>query len=233
MTAAEALRTVIAQAAPVLRRAAASLWLEPGLERRYVEYLYAMHGVVRASVPLMAVAASRCDDLAPTDPTAGPLAAYLRHHIVEEKGHDEWLLADLRALAVDPSPAVARPPSGPVARLVGPQYYWACHHHPVALLGYIAVLESHAPDPGLAEWIVARAGVPESAVRTVRAHAALDSGHAEALYQVVSSLPLTAEQRQALTRSALYTVDALTSVLDDVVRRARRDNSTPIGGRHD
>src|SRR2546429_520773 len=38
-----------------------------------------------------------------------------------------------------------RPPADSTARAVGAQYYWIRHHHPVALLGYVAVLEGRPP----------------------------------------------------------------------------------------
>ena len=37
------------------------------------------------------------------------------------------------------------PPS--VAGLVGSQYYWILHHHPVAFLGYVALMEGYPPTP--------------------------------------------------------------------------------------
>ena len=40
---------------------------------------------------------------------------------------------------------IARPPAPAVAALVGAQYYWVLHHHPVALLGYIGLLEGYPP----------------------------------------------------------------------------------------
>jgi len=41
---------------------------------------------------------------------------------------------------------------------VGAQYYWIHHFHPVALLGYIAVLEGRPPSPTLVEELIERTG---------------------------------------------------------------------------
>ena len=193
------LRTTLEQATPALRAASARLWGPPGLTRRYVAYLGAMHGVLRASVPLMELAAQHAGP--------GPLGGYLRRHIVEERGHDGWILADLAAAGVTPDLTAAPPPA--VARLVGPQYYWILHHDPVALLGYIAVLEGNAPAPGLAPRIVARTGLPPGAVRTVRDHAALDVAHADEVLALLDALPSTAAQLHTIVLSALSTVGAL------------------------
>jgi hypothetical protein len=207
MNASLVLRTTLEQVTPALRAAAAQLWREPGLNRRYVAYLSAMHGVLRASVPLMELAARHAEWHAEQNVESGALGRYLRRHIVEERGHDEWVLADLAAAGVTPDVTVAPPPV--VARLVGPQYYWILHHDPVALLGYIAVLEGNAPAPELAGLIVARTGLPPGAVRTVREHAALDVAHADEVLALLDLLPLTAAQLHTVVLSALSTVDAL------------------------
>jgi hypothetical protein len=207
------LRAVLGQAEPALRGAAAVLWSEPGLDERYPRYLQAMHGVLRASVPLMERAAARCAELDPRDPSADRLRGYLVHHAAEERGHDVWAMEDLALLGGDPAAVRDEQPWSEVAALVGPQYYWIEHYHPVALLGYIAVLEGNAPRPGLAEWISAATGVPDAAVRTVREHADLDTGHTEAIYRLLDSLSLDSVQARAVTVSALYTADALIDLL--------------------
>ncbi|MFJ3930171.1 MULTISPECIES: iron-containing redox enzyme family protein [unclassified Streptomyces] len=218
-TAAEALRARMRLTEPAVRAATSALWCAPGLARRYPQYLRLMHGVVRASVPLMERAAARCALL--RDPVAGPLARYLAAHIEEERGHDAWLAADLAALGHDPARALGRPPPPAVASLVGAQYYWIEHHHPVALLGYIAVLEGNAPAPWLADRVVRSAGVPATALRTVRAHADLDTGHSDALYALLDGLDLTPGQVDAVTTSALFTVDALLRLFGTLTRTPR------------
>ncbi|MCU7730687.1 iron-containing redox enzyme family protein [Actinoplanes sp. KI2] len=216
--AAATLRATIAPAAPTLRAASARLWQRPGLSGRYREYLCAMHAVVRASVPVMELAADRCVQLV-DDPVGGPLRAYLRRHIEEERGHDDWLVADLADLAAgsDPVALLAQPPSA-AAALVGPQYYWIAHAHPVAVLGYIAVLEGNAPAVRLVDRLTS-AGIPERAVRTVREHAVLDAGHAEQVFDLLDELPLTGAQLRLVSISALQTAQALAGLYADVLRR--------------
>lgn len=215
-----ALRIKLAQAAPALQAATADLWQLPGLRDRYPEYLRTMHGVLRASVPLMERAVLRCADLGPLDPVAGPLRSYLEEHIAEETGHDDWLLADLAALGPNAAAAAAEQPPPIVARLVGAQYYWIEHHHPVALLGYLAVMEGNAPAPWLADRIVSGAGVPDAAVRTVREHADLDAGHTDAVFDLLDAVPLTAAQANSVAVSALHTADALVGLFTHIVRAA-------------
>jgi hypothetical protein len=205
-----ALRVKLDLAAPALCSATAALWRPSGLARRYVEYLYAMHALIRASVPLMERAVRRCAELAAHDPVAGPLGRYLEQHTEAERGHDEWLLEDLAAAGADPAAAFGRLPSPVVADLAGAQYYWIEHHHPVALLGYILVLEDNAPAPWLADRLAAGTGLPTAAFRTVREHAELDSGHTATLDGLLDTLPLTPAQQAAVGVSALRTADGVT-----------------------
>jgi hypothetical protein len=200
------LRTTFAQAESALAKAAAEVWRQPGLRDRYAEYLRTMHGVIKASVPLMELAAVQCARH-PDDPVSAPLRAYLGRHIEEERGHDEWLLDDLAVLG-HPATVTASLPPPAVAHLVGAQYYWITHHHPVALLGYIAVMEGNAPHLSLAR-LVEEAGVPAAAVRTVREHAALDAGHTDAVFELIDSLPLTRPQVTAIAVSGLSSALAL------------------------
>ncbi|CAM5696281.1 hypothetical protein SMICM304S_07405 [Streptomyces microflavus] len=98
---------------------------------------------------------------APGDPLSEPLAAYLAEHIQEEQGHDAWLLEDLLvAGAHSPGTRSTRCRRRTWPPWSAPEYYWIEHHHPVALLGYIAVLEGYAPAPGLTDRIAGTTGLP-------------------------------------------------------------------------
>nr|WP_249924667.1 iron-containing redox enzyme family protein [Streptomyces californicus] len=197
---------------PEFRGATHHMWRSEGLLPRYRAYLCAMHAVIRASVPLMELALDRTRARTATDdPLAGPLAAYLEEHIREEEGHDAWLLEDLRAAGGSPEDALGPLPSPLIASLAGSQYYWIEHHHPVALLGYIAVLEGYAPAPGLTGRIARHTGLPAAALRTVREHAALDTEHLDELYALLSLIH---------TVSALHSLDALTRLFVRLGRSA-------------
>jgi hypothetical protein len=214
-----ALRIKLGLAAPALRAASAALWRPTGLRPRYVEYLCTMHALIRASVPLLERAALRCAELPPGDPLADPLRRYFEEHAGEERGHDAWLLADLAAAGADPAVALSRLPAPVVAELAGAQYYWIEHHHPVTLLGYILVLEGNAPAPWLADRLARQTGLPGAAFRTVRDHAALDSGHVASLYGLLDALPLTPAQEAAVAVSALRTAHGVTHLFRQLAAR--------------
>jgi Iron-containing redox enzyme len=165
----------------------------PRLTVIYPDYLVHCHTIIRASVPLMETTRERALAMAPGDPVAAGIVDYLAEHIEEERDHDEWLLADLEAVGVERSEVLARPPSPTIASAVGAQYYWALHFHPVALLGWIALLEGYPPEPALIDALAARTGYPPRAFHTLRVHAELDVRHGDELFELVDRLPLTEE----------------------------------------
>ena len=209
------LRAKIELALPELLAASRRVATHPRIRELYPEYLFATHCVVRASVPLMETARRRALEL-DRDPVSVALAEYLAEHEDEERDHDEWLLDDLELLGVDRPAILARPPSPTIAAAVGSQYYWILHYHPVALLGYIAVLEGYPPSPELVDDLIARTGHPPEAFRTLRAHAELDPGHRQELDDLLDRLPLTREQSEAVGLSALASAHAMARAFDEI-----------------
>jgi hypothetical protein len=185
----------------------------------YPEYLFMTHCVIRASVPLMETARERARSKASGDPVAAELVDYLGEHIEEERDHDEWLLGDLEVIGVDRTAVLARPPSPTVASAVGAQYYWVLHYHPVALLGWIGLLEGYPPEMSIIDQLMARTRYGPDAFRTLRAHAGLDPHHGDELFETLDRLPLTAEQSAVIGLSAMSSVHLLAQAIDELTRR--------------
>jgi heme oxygenase len=213
----ERLSRKVAVVLPALRRSADAFMEHPNPRGAYVEYLWTVYWIVKASVPLMqaalAASASRDDG----DLVAKGLTAYLPSHIDEEMHHDEWLLADLERLGMDRSAITGRAPSATIATLVGPQYYWIQHAHPVALMGYIAVLEGNPPAVAAIDRLAERTGYPPGAFRTLREHADLDTHHFGEFNDALDALRLSAEHSALIGVSALHTVRSIARVFDDIV----------------
>lgn len=212
----EALRRKIGPFLPALVEASDRICSHPRVREVYPEYLRVSHGILRGSVPLMETARDQALFLADHDDVAAAVASYLEHHIPEELDHDEWLLDDLEVVGLDRSTVLSRSPGPSVAALVGAQYYWIFHYHPVALLGYIAVLEGYPPSMAMIEGLIARTGYPRSAFRTLIAHSELDPGHSDELDELVDRLPLTRDQAGAVGLSAISTVTRIAGVFDEV-----------------
>jgi hypothetical protein len=168
-------------------------------------------------VPLTETALAKSLELDGTDPLAAPLAAYFEEHVDEELGHDETLLGDLEVLGFDRGGVLERMPSPAVAGLVGSQYYWILHHHPVAFLGFVALMEGYPPTPELIETLIERTGYPREAFRTYVEHAELDPGHRDHLDRTLDALPLDAAHEAAIGISAIATASLAARSLEEIL----------------
>ncbi len=211
----ERLRGKIALVLPDLSRAGRRLVDHPRVRGLYPEYLVHMHWIVRASVPLMEAARTHAATVDARDATAAALIEYFDEHIEEEQRHDEWLLEDLEAVGCDRTRVLERVPTPTIAGVVGAQYYWISHYHPVALLGYMTLLEGYPPGPADADLLMAKTGYGPDAFRTMRGHAELDPGHAEELFETIDRLALTEGQSTVLGLSAVSTAHGRAPFLDE------------------
>jgi hypothetical protein len=175
-----------------------------------------MHQIVRASVPLMNVARSLAGERAGMDPVCRELGAFLSVHAEEERDHDEWLLEDLEANGIGREDVISRIPSPHVAALVGAQYYWIQHQHPVALIGYMRLLEGNPPSQAHVQRLQRESGLPSAIFRTYRLHGELDPNHMQDLDLLLDSLPLSDSQGHLVWISASHTATALAQCLEDL-----------------
>jgi len=194
------------------------LWDGGSPRGTYLDWLRVMHGMIRATVPLMLAATDACLRRR-DDPAAAGFATYLGRHIREEFGHDQWVVEDYAAAGGDPADLTDQLVGGAVAGLVGAQYYWIRHVHPVALLGHIAVLEGYPPRPETAAELATLCGLPGAAFRALERHATLDVKHRAEVYRLLDTLPMTAAQERLVGLSALHTAAGVAQVADEV--RAR------------
>lgn len=216
---ADLLRQKIALVQPRLVARADRVWRHPRLADSYADLIVSFHGFTRASVPLMEAASDRARESRSEDPVCGPLVDYLEHHIAEERHHDEWLIEDLEVLGVTREAALSRLPSPTVASLVGAQYYWIHHVHPIAVLGYIAVLEGEPASEEFIEGLILSSGLPRDAFRTLLKHAHLDPGHRDDLDRFLSRLPLEPRHASLVGISAFHTSEHFGRVFEEFADR--------------
>lgn len=197
-----------------------ALFDHPRLAELLPDYWFVVHSTIRATVPLMQAALDRSRALADTDPVARALADYFPVHIVEETGHDDWLLDDIQAAGMDRDEFLRRVPPASVAAMVGSQYYWIAHFHPVALLGYIAVMEGYVPTVDHLTSVAARLPYPLQSYRMMLEHAEIDGDHRRHLHDLLDVLPLSREQTAAVGLSALETMRQGCSSVRELLDRA-------------
>src|SRR5919201_2585344 len=190
------------------------------LRRVLPAHFVSTHAIIRATVPLMEAGARRARDLVGDDPVAAGVAEYLAQHAEEERDHDAWLLDDLELMEVDRGDVLRCVPTPTEACLVGSQYYWTFHYHPLAQLGYIAFMEGHPPSTELVDRLVDESGFPPEAFRAFPAHGELDPHHRDELDQAIDSLPLTAEHEALLGLSAMSTAELRARSIEEAVDQA-------------
>ena len=168
----------------------------------------------------MQAAAARCSALA-DDPLAAWLHLYFLEHAEEESGHEHWLLDDLASFGIPRDQVLQRLPYPSVAALVGVQYYWMLQVHPIAYLGYIAVVEEPAAIEFL-ESVSRRTGIPLSSMSGHVMHARLDPDHVAEFDAALDSLPLLPHQQDLISVSAIATVAHLENVFSDILEHFER-----------
>jgi pyrroloquinoline quinone (PQQ) biosynthesis protein C len=138
----------------------------------YVDFLTQAYHHVKHTFSLLALAASRTSD--PSYQKA--LFSYMN----EERGHDEWILDDIRAIGGDAEGVRSGFPGAACELMVAYSYFVIEHVSPFALLGSVHVLEgsSVAFAQGAANAIQTALGVRQKqGFSYLRSHGALDVEH--------------------------------------------------------
>ncbi len=188
----------------------------------YPHYLATLYFLPATAIALMEAALQRARVLAADDEVAAGLVAYLERHMEEELHEGKpgaGVLADLETIGFDTVALRSDPPPPKIAALVGAQYFWIFHGHPVALLGYLGVIEGFHPRREAVERLVERTGLPRKGFAQLFEHADLDVAHSQELDELLDALPLTPFDEQLLGLTALQTVELLSDALLDVVER--------------
>jgi pyrroloquinoline quinone (PQQ) biosynthesis protein C len=212
----EVLWTKIRLAEGRLVSASDLFWTHPDLADILPQFLIQLHRVMQSGISLMRTARDRALSL-PDDPVANQTAAYLEMHIEEEKDHDQWLLSDIESLGIDPTNVLRATPLPAVVSLLGAQYFWMFHMHPVAIFGYLIVLEGYPPLVHQLEQIRQNTGLPATAFRCLKSHAEDDPEHIDTLNRTLDNMPLTPDQSKYLALSAFHTIDAVASILEELL----------------
>src|ERR1700692_1722440 len=99
----------------------------------YLDFLTEAYHHVKHTFPLLALAASRTAD----DRYQDALVEYME----EERGHEKWILDDIRTVGGNPESVRTGTPGIPCQIMVGYAYYAIEHISPYAFLGSVHVLE--------------------------------------------------------------------------------------------
>ena len=138
----------------------------------YIAYLTQAYHHVRHTVPVLTEARARLAH-------RPEMAAALDSYIVEESGHEDWILDDIAAAGGDRAAAAASAPLAATKAMVDHAYRVVRSGNPVALFGMVYVLEgtSVAIAESGAAAVKAALGLPDAAFSYLTSHGALDQEH--------------------------------------------------------
>jgi hypothetical protein len=159
----------------------ASIAIDAGRLAVVIANLTFLHDSVVATEQLLKEAAESTD-LLPRSPFHDRLSKYYRSHLDEERDHVKWLRDDLNSAGVSVGEADRL-----AMAMVGTQYYLLKHAHPVALLGYMAVVEGDPVPVDVVELLERAHG--KDLLRFVRIHALTDLEHRKELFEIINQSP--------------------------------------------
>ncbi|MEO5900535.1 MAG: hypothetical protein ABIR68_10465 [Ilumatobacteraceae bacterium] len=191
---------------------------DPRAAELYPSLLMLQHMIVRGSVPLLRAAGREAlRRAAAGDRVAALLVDHFRRHAEEERREEQWLLDDYTALDRDATEVIVAVPWSTVAAMVGAAYYWVLHHHPVAVLGYFAVLDGDRPSPVVVADLQAATGFPVGAFTTLAHRAVADPAERNELWRLIDVMPMGAAQIEVVTRSAVLSARLLAAAVDELL----------------
>lgn len=139
----------------------------------YVDFLTQAYHHVKHTVPLLMACGARL----PQQP------AWMRNAIIEyideEKGHEEWILNDIRACGADPEAVRFGQPAPETELMVAYAYHSIERINPAAFFGMVLVLEGTSINMATraATALKKNLGLPDQAFSYLTSHGALDIEH--------------------------------------------------------
>ncbi|TQF10713.1 iron-containing redox enzyme family protein [Myxococcus llanfairpwllgwyngyllgogerychwyrndrobwllllantysiliogogogochensis] len=164
----------------------------------YVHYLVQTYHYVRWSLPLLKGAGTRLKHLG----RHPRLADLLLQKAEEERGHERWLLTDLKNLGCSEERVLSTGPSPAVEAYTSWNFFTSRAGIPTAFLGTAYVLEylSVTRATGAAEHLIQANAIANigKAVTFLRGHGGLDEDHVAELTSVLRTLTDVEEQSAVL-----------------------------------
>ena len=159
----------------------------------YIAFLREAYHHVRHTVPLMQAFRARIP--------AGRewLAPALDEYIEEEKGHDEWILDDLRACG-DTSAVRHSQPGMATEVMVAYAYDTIARRNPLGFFGMVHVLEGTSVSLALlaADQIQKPLELPDAAFSYLRSHGTLDQEHVQHFQLLMDQITDPQDQRDII-----------------------------------
>jgi len=180
----------------------------------YIDFLTEAYHHVKHTFPLLALAASRTTDERYQD----ALVDYME----EERGHEKWILDDIRAVGGNPNAVRTGMPGLPSQIMVGYAYYAIERISPYAFLGSVHVLEGMSVllADQVADAMKASLGLEtDSGFSYLRTHGSLDAEHV-AFFQKLADGFEDHETRRIIIDNAIIFYRLYGAIFHDLGTRA-------------
>ncbi len=202
-------------AIPLVKHAVAT----GGTRDMYLAFLTEAHHHVKHTFPLLSLAAARTSD--------EQYQTALFIYMTEEKGHDKWILDDIRAMGGD-AEEIARGKGGiPCQVMVGYAYYCIEWISPYAFLGMVHVLEglsvmlAHSVAGAVQKSLGAEAAAGFSYLQS---HGSLDVAHTALFRKLVDSFE-DRETQDVIIGAARVMYRLYGAIFEDLGDRFLRKNA--------
>ncbi len=179
---------------------------------RYRKLLLELYHVVWHFNPVCAAAASRVGD------EQKQVRHFLYDHMNEEKGHEEWVVADLDAVGVKAGEVKDYKPTEHMLALNGYNYWAADRRHPCSVLGMLYALEVIASVYGgplttsISDSLLLQG---DRGISFISSHATLDAEHMADLRVILNTLTDDAS-KEAIVESTVFNFHQFGRVLEAV-----------------
>jgi pyrroloquinoline quinone (PQQ) biosynthesis protein C len=158
----------------------------------YTAFLTEAFHHVRHTVPLLQACRARAQAM----PRHAWLLPALDEYIDEERGHDEWILDDLKACGVDAEAVRHGAPGHATEVMVSYAYDVIARGNPLGFFGMVHVLEGSSVALALvaADRIQQHLGLPDGAFSYLRSHGTLDQEHTQHFALLMDQIEDPADQ---------------------------------------
>jgi pyrroloquinoline quinone (PQQ) biosynthesis protein C len=182
-------------------------------------YLCEVYNTVKHSAITQALVVQRL-----TSPSPGSIR-YMRYclkHALEEVGHEQMALHDLRSLGVDVTNETMPPPTLATEAFTGYSYRLATTGNPVQRLGYTYWAEScYELFTPIAMAIVQNMKLEAKNLTFFVQHGEIDRGHAEEVRRIIAEVAQTDADRAAVTQALRGTIRLQGAMLEEVYQTYR------------
>jgi pyrroloquinoline quinone (PQQ) biosynthesis protein C len=191
------------QSRPTLELCFNRMFERPDARQRFICYMVQTYHYVSFACPLME------HILANRDRLPSEMVRYLEQNLIEEAGHEQWVLDDLERLGFERKRVQDSRPMRQTASLVGSQYFWIEKAQPAACFGYMFTLERTAATPELHKAgiikISERLGIGMDALTNYSRHGELDFDHQDDKISLLNTAKLDTNSAEAILQNCRET----------------------------